>query len=185
MSSLTPYKGRTASDGQRVKAYYNLHRGGYSVVAADGPDKGLVIAHAEELLLGDVTFAVSEAGRQRVIREKRKNVHAYAIGNLVTSSELMRRAWDIPGVAATTSYVDGAIVETQINDWIDLHYNPYMMGKFYYIADDGFLCHVCGAGMVYLTTLNCPPGCYGRDLVRIYDWDAFAEEVAYRERMGE
>ena len=140
MSSLTPYKGRTASAGQRVKTYYNLHRGGYSVVAADGPDKGLVIAHAEELLLVEVTFVVSEAGRQRVIREKRKNVHAYAVGNLIASLPLDEGL-----------YMDRCT---------RLHYNPYKLDSFYYIDDDGFRWQVHGAGVVYLNE----HGCFGGEL---------------------
>jgi hypothetical protein len=31
----------------------------------------------------DVTFKISEPGRQRVISQQRKNVHAYAIGEIV------------------------------------------------------------------------------------------------------
>jgi hypothetical protein len=35
--------------------------------------------------LTNVTFKVSEAGRQRVLQEKRKNVHAGVVGTLVDS----------------------------------------------------------------------------------------------------
>ena len=38
--------------------------------------------------LENVTFKVSEAGRQRVLREGRKNVHAYIIGDLVDCKPL-------------------------------------------------------------------------------------------------
>jgi hypothetical protein len=34
--------------------------------------------------LSDVTFAVSQAGRERVLREGRKNVHAFVVGTLET-----------------------------------------------------------------------------------------------------
>ena len=40
----------------------------------------LVIAHMNLVALENVEFKVSEAGRQRVLREKRKNVHAGVIG---------------------------------------------------------------------------------------------------------
>jgi hypothetical protein len=79
-NKVTRYKGRGVVQGQRVKVYRNLHRGGYSVVALDGHNKGLVVAHAGRVVLTDVVFAVSEAGRRRVWREKKKNVHAYAMG---------------------------------------------------------------------------------------------------------
>lgn len=67
----------------RVFVYRNLHKKLWSVRAMEGPDKGRVILHATSLSLANCTFKVSEAGRQRVIREKRKNVHAGVQGTLV------------------------------------------------------------------------------------------------------
>ena len=64
----------------KVFVYYNLHKKLFSVKALEGPNKGRVIAHRTELNLGNVTFKVSEAGRQRVLREQRKNVHAGVVG---------------------------------------------------------------------------------------------------------
>jgi hypothetical protein len=52
----------------------------------EGPDKGRVILHATELSLVNCTFKVSEAGRQRVLSEKRKNVHAGVQGTLLDAS---------------------------------------------------------------------------------------------------
>ncbi len=73
----------------RVFVYKNLHatrqNGGitvYSVKALDGPDKGRVIARSSHVLLEDVRPRVSQAGRRRVLREGRKNVHAGLVGNL-------------------------------------------------------------------------------------------------------
>jgi len=64
----------------RVKVYYNLHKKLFSVVALAGPRKGRVIAHKQDLILTCVTFKVQESGRQRVLREKQKNVHAFVVG---------------------------------------------------------------------------------------------------------
>ena len=50
--------------------------------ALEGERKGRVIAHMEVINLKDVSFKVSQAGRQRVLREKRKNVHAFVIGDI-------------------------------------------------------------------------------------------------------
>ena len=66
----------------KVFVYFNLNRKLFSVKALEGPDKGKVIGHTTYLWLKDVTFKVSEAGRQRVLREKRKNVHAGVVGNI-------------------------------------------------------------------------------------------------------
>jgi len=64
----------------KVFVYFNLHKRCFSIKALEGADKGRVVAHSNALLLHNVTFKVSEAGRQRVIREKRKNVHAGVVG---------------------------------------------------------------------------------------------------------
>lgn len=64
----------------RVFVYFNLHRKCWSIKALEGPSKGRVIGHADYVDLACVEWKVSEAGRQRVIREKKKNVHAGAIG---------------------------------------------------------------------------------------------------------
>jgi len=64
---------------KQVRIYYNFHKKLYSVQEkVDGRWK--VVEHTNNINLINVTFKVSEAGRQRVIKEKRKNVHAAMIG---------------------------------------------------------------------------------------------------------
>jgi len=67
----------------KVFVYYNLRKKVWSLKAADGRLKGLVIGHAERVRLHDATFKVSLAGNARVRREGRKNVHAGVEGRLV------------------------------------------------------------------------------------------------------
>lgn len=67
----------------KVFVYFNLHRKCFSVKALEGVNKGRVIKHAHFVALENVTFKVSEAGRQRVLKEQRKNVHAGVVGTLV------------------------------------------------------------------------------------------------------
>jgi hypothetical protein len=66
----------------RVFVYFNLHKKCWSVKALEGPCKGRVVRHARLVYLTNVTPKVSEAGRQRVIRTGRKNVHAGIVGTL-------------------------------------------------------------------------------------------------------
>lgn len=61
----------------RVQVYYNLHKKCLSV-----RHKGKVIEHAQEVTLTDARFHVQQAGRERVLKQKRKNVHAYISGKL-------------------------------------------------------------------------------------------------------
>lgn len=94
------------TNGDRVQIYWNLHRDCFSVMALSGPHKGRVVAHTDSFDLTDATFVVRPAGRQRVLREQRKNVHAF-----------------IKGTWTTTAIRTGSKVR----------YNPYEAGHF--IAD--------------------------------------------------
>ena len=66
--------------GKRVQVYFNLHKKVYSVRCKK---TRLVIAHVNNICLEDVNFKVSEKGRQRVLAEKRKNVHAVVEGTVI------------------------------------------------------------------------------------------------------
>ncbi|AEL17872.1 hypothetical protein TRIXIE_88 [Mycobacterium phage Trixie] len=73
----------------RVFVYWNLHRGKWSVKALTGPNKGRVVYRTNgPLVLRNVTGKVSEAGRQRVLREGKKNVHAGIVGEWVTGDSV-------------------------------------------------------------------------------------------------
>lgn len=65
----------------RHEAYFNLHKQCLSVRPMGGK-----VSHAKAVVFTDVQFVVSKAGRERVIREKRKNVHAFVRGTLSTST---------------------------------------------------------------------------------------------------
>lgn len=60
----------------KVKVYWNLHRKCFSVQHC-----GKVVMHVDDITIYNPVFKVSEAGRQRVLREKRKNVHAFVVGD--------------------------------------------------------------------------------------------------------
>jgi len=84
------FKGRTVCIGDKVRVYRNLNNGKWSIKAISGEYKNKVVAHLDCLTLQDVTFVISDAGRARVIREGRKNVHAYAVGFLKANDEITR-----------------------------------------------------------------------------------------------
>ncbi len=64
----------------KVFVYFNLHKRCFSIKSLEGENKGRVVAHADKVMLYDGTFKVSQAGRKRVLSEKRKNVHAGVVG---------------------------------------------------------------------------------------------------------
>lgn len=66
----------------RVRVYRNLHTKTLSMQTKT-PKGWRVTGHPESVKLTDVKLVVREAGRQRVLKEKRKNVHAWLEGDLV------------------------------------------------------------------------------------------------------
>ena len=64
----------------RVDVYFNVHRKKLSVRSREKGSYGKVIKHTDRILLKDCKFVVSEPGRQRVLKNKRKNVHAVVRG---------------------------------------------------------------------------------------------------------
>lgn len=76
---LTAYNGRTLSKGTKSSVYFNLHRKLFSVKQG-----GTVRGHGDTVKLHNATFKVSESGRQRVLKEQKKNVHAFVEGELGT-----------------------------------------------------------------------------------------------------
>lgn len=97
---------------QSVFVYFNLHRKCFSIKALDGPNKGRVIAHRNAVLLCSPSFKVSEAGRQRVLKEQRKNVHAGVVG-----------LWSED---ADTSY----FIDMALRQGDKVTYNPYKYNTF-------------------------------------------------------
>lgn len=69
----------------RFYVYWNIHKGCWSVKALEGEDKGKVILHAPEVRLDNARFHVQEGGRNRVLKEGQKNVHAGVVGDLVSA----------------------------------------------------------------------------------------------------
>ena len=61
----------------RVEVYYNLHKNVFSV-----RHKGKVIAWGNRVTIENPEYVVREKGRQQVLEEGRKNVHAFVRGTL-------------------------------------------------------------------------------------------------------
>ncbi len=66
--------------GCKVRVYRNLHKKCFSVV---NTKTNRVICHTNSLSLSDVKFIVRQAGRNKVLMTKQKNVHAFVYGVVV------------------------------------------------------------------------------------------------------
>lgn len=97
----------------KVFVYRNLHKDCWSVKALEGIDRGRVIAHMKEVTLWNCKFKVSEAGRQRVLKERRKNVHAGVVG-----------------------YIDKYLDDWTCSITIPVTYNPYKYDSFVRAEDE-------------------------------------------------
>lgn len=62
----------------KVKVAFNLNKRTYSI---RDYKTNKVVGYSDSIVLRNVSFKVSEAGRQRVIDTKRKNVHAFIVGD--------------------------------------------------------------------------------------------------------
>ena len=74
---------------ERVEVYWNLHKHCFSVRALDGPNKGRVIEHTDKIAMLLPTFVVQAAGRAKVLRERKKNVHAFVRGLRVHNTTMV------------------------------------------------------------------------------------------------
>jgi hypothetical protein len=96
----------------KTQVYFNLRAKMLSVRVG-----GKVVAHAPAIALDNPTFHVSEAGRQRVLKNRRKNVHAWVSGD-----------WN--------SYLHTGISQIIPENSVEVTYNPYKFSTFV-LAKDG------------------------------------------------
>ena len=115
----------------KVDVYRNLHNGMYSIKSREGKFKGLVVAHAKQVWLDNVEFVVSDAGRARVLREKKKYVHAFVRGTLSSFRGFDR----VPPIEFLHRLIGSGIsCEPQFNAMSkhgeEFTYNPYRFSTF-------------------------------------------------------
>ena len=113
--------------GLKCFVYFNLHKKCFSVKALEGPSKGRVVAHADMVYMENCIFKVSEAGRRRVLREKRKNVHAGIVGvvrpfPVGRNFALNPRFWDMSD--------ERAEFLSNPSNYVGVKYNPYQYRTF-------------------------------------------------------
>lgn len=101
--------------GQRVRVYWNLHKHTFSI---QDTQSGLVIGHSKHVEIDDASFVVRQGGRQKVLETRRKNVHAFVVGTLLSATEEAQR--------------DGG----SLTELTELTYNPYKYDSFVIKSED-------------------------------------------------
>lgn len=95
----------------RVEVYFNLHKKTFSVRSCE---TGRVVLHTNAVDIIDPEFVVHQSGRNRVLSEGRKNVHAFVRG---------RMAAPLGDIFEALSGVNRPMLDT-------LTYNPYKYASF-------------------------------------------------------
>ena len=74
----------------KVEIYKNLHKSknGIPVYSVRCAKSKKVFTHSKEIFLENVQFKVSQKGRLRVLKEKKKNVHALVVGKISDKTTL-------------------------------------------------------------------------------------------------
>ena len=112
-------KDREIDWDRRVYVYRNLHKNCWSV-----RQNGLIVQHTKEVSLKDVRFLVGQTGRKKVLKEKRKNVHAGISGYLMGFRE-SHKDINVPRSPAAAFFPNSAQVV----------YNPYKYKTFVRIPE--------------------------------------------------
>lgn len=94
----------------RVEVYFNLHKHVFSVRQCSS---GRVILHTDKVHIRDPQFVVRKSGRDRVLREGKKNVHAFVRGEITHFDDF------------NPDYLDYSLVS----------YNPYKHDTFVDVCD--------------------------------------------------
>jgi hypothetical protein len=113
--NLLPIHLKTINGGHRFRVYRNLHKNCFSIqtiVRGFNKTSYKVIGHSETIFMYHCKFKVLEVGRERVVKEKRKNVHAYVM-------------------PISIEKVDKTLV-FDVTNLREIYYNPYEHKTFVY-----------------------------------------------------
>ena len=113
--------------GRKCSVYYNLHKHCWSV---KDQKSGHVVAHADTVTLSDCEFVVNDSGRQRVLQEQKKNVHAFVRGK-ITGIDMADSMEQYPARFHNV----GEAPDKPANA-IGVGYNPYKYSTFVNRADE-------------------------------------------------
>jgi hypothetical protein len=66
----------------KAAVYWNLHKDIFSIQSREASGYGKVVAHTDSVVVAQPRFVVRQAGREKVLRDKSKNVHAFVVGKI-------------------------------------------------------------------------------------------------------
>ena len=118
---------------ERYEVYKNLHKDCWSIRETKSKR---VVGHADSVQLFQVKYKVSQAGRERVLKDQRKNVHAVVEGEIVSVSGFtpfkgrdIQTHNEYPALHSDRLYLE------------ELTYNPYKFTHFVKKISENFVLH--------------------------------------------
>lgn len=102
-----------------VYVYRNLHKKCWSI-----RQNNIVIAHCTEIVLYNATTKVSVSGRNKVLKERKKNVHAFIVGYVYSDVDIAFNKELYYNPYAVSNFVDRVT-----ND-------PVLKAEYVLLADD-------------------------------------------------
>lgn len=117
--NIIPYKSRKIDIDKKVRMYRCLNKKGFVFSLSQNKK---VVGHTTNIVLKNCKLIVMESGKNRCIKEKQRNVHAFVEGYIGTEDD----------IKLTFSFL--------------LEYNPFEDKKFYTIYCDD----LTGCEIVYL-----------------------------------
>lgn len=91
----------------KVEVYFNLHKKLFSVRSVA---TGRVMFHTYEVCIDNPKFVVRKAGRDKVLRERKKNVHAFVRGDIRHYPEKLSPTLDLTKAVSYNPYKAGHFV---------------------------------------------------------------------------
>jgi hypothetical protein len=78
-------EGRSVNPGEKVEIYFNIQKGGFSIVSRDksNPNKGRVCAHVSNAQIENATFHINDKKFAAIGEKGKKHVYAIVKGTLV------------------------------------------------------------------------------------------------------
>lgn len=113
---ITQIQGLLIMGSKLVDVYWNLHKCKYSLRDVY---TGKVFDHRRSLVLKDAQFQVQKGGRQRVLREGKKNVHAFVRGEYYSSTPLQM------------------VLDADQHYYREVTYDPYIHETFVFLRTEG------------------------------------------------
>lgn len=115
---VSQVEGRQLRQGDAVDCYRNLNKPNcFSIKARAGQNKGLVVGYGQAIVISNPSLVIGEKSRERVLREKCRNVHTYVRGQLV-------------------DVFNGDLLTQYQTNFKRISYSPFLGGHFYCLSRD-------------------------------------------------